>query len=176
MIEELTQPEGTKVLKISTEVASISAISVAEDSSQLGELQKNLSSTSPQPGKTSKFDIFTLSIVTDIVIMTTGDAVPTQAEEPIMDIGAKDTPVEASTEKVLTMELVLKVATREAITVPNPEASVAISEMRQLLTQPAPALLGGISVPPSTAESVSIVIVKTGSGSTPLIQHRLWTS
>ena len=93
-----------------------------------------------------------------------------------MDIGAKDTPVEASTEKVLTVELVLKIAIQEAMTVPNPEASVAISEMRQLLTQPAPALLGGISVPPSTAESVSIVIVKTGSGSTPLIQHRLWTS
>ena len=77
MIEELTQPEGTEVLKISTDVASIRAISVAEDSSQLGELPKNLSSTSPQPGKTSKFDIFTLSIVTDIVIMTTGDAAPT---------------------------------------------------------------------------------------------------
>ena len=57
-----------------------------------------------------------------------------------MDIGAKDIPVEASIEKVLIVETVLKVATQEAITVPNFEASVAISEMRQFLTQPAPAL------------------------------------
>jgi len=33
------------------------------------------------------------------------------------------------TEKVLIVELVLKVATQEAITVPNPEALVVISEM-----------------------------------------------
>ena len=107
---------------------------MAEESSQLGELPKDMPSTSPQPGKTSKFDTFTLSIVTDIVVMTTGDAVPTQAEEPIMDIGAKDIPIEASTEKVLAVEPVLKVTTHEAITVPNPDASVVISEMRQLLT------------------------------------------
>ena len=47
-----------------------------------------------------------------------------------MDISAKDIPVEASIEKVLILETVLKVATQKAITVPNFEASVAISEMR----------------------------------------------
>ena len=86
--------------------------------------------------------------------MIAGDAALTQAEELIMDIGAKDIPIEASTEKVPTVEPVLKVATQEAITVPNPEAHVATSEMRQLLTQPTPALLGGTSVPPSTSESL----------------------
>ena len=91
MIEELTQPEDMEVLKISTEVASISATSVAKESSQPGELPEDLSSTSPQLGKTSEFDILTLSIITDIVVMTTSDAAPTQAEEPVMDIGAKDT-------------------------------------------------------------------------------------
>ena len=131
MIEELTQPEGTKVLKIKTKVASISATSVAEKSSQQGELPKAMS---PQPGKTSEFDTLTLSIFTDIVVMTTGDAAPTQAEEPVIDIGATDTSVEASTEKVLVMEHVPKVATQEAIIVPNPESPMAIFEMRQLLT------------------------------------------
>ena len=61
----------------------------------------------------------------------------------------------------------LKITTQEAITVPNPEASVAISEMKQFLTQPAPTLLGGTSVPSSTSERVSIAIVETRSGSIP---------
>jgi len=119
MVEELTQPRGTEVLKISIEATFVSTISVAEESSQPGELQEDLSSRSPQPYKISEFDILTLSIVTAIIIMTTGDAAPTQAEKPIMDIGANDIPVEASTEKVLTMEPVLKVAIQEAITVHN---------------------------------------------------------
>jgi len=173
MIKELTQPEGTTVLKISTEVASISATSVAKESSQPGKHPKDLPSMSSQPSKTSEFDILTLSMVIDIVVMTTGDAALTQAEEPVMDIGAKDTPVEASTEKVITMEPTLKVATQEAITVPNPEAPVVISEMRQLLTQLAPALLGGTSVPPSTAETT---IVATRLEILLRCQHRLWAS
>ena len=67
------------------------------------------------------------------------------------------------------MEPVLKIAIQEAITVPNLEAPAVISEIRQLRTQPAPAFLGGISVPPSTAESISIAIVETGLGNTPLV-------
>ena len=97
MIEELTQPEGTKVLKISIEVASINTTSVAEESSQLGELPEDLPSTSPQPSKTSEFNTLTLSIVTDIIIMTVDDDALTQAEEPVMDIGVKKILVEAST-------------------------------------------------------------------------------
>ena len=150
-------------------MASISAISVAEESSQPGELPEDLPYKFPPPGKTSEFDILTLNIVTDVVIIIAGDVAPTQAEEPVIDIGAKDIPVESSTEKVLIVKHVNKVIKHEAITVPNPDASVAISEMRQLLTQPAPALLAGTSVPPSTAKSVSIAIVETGSGSTPLV-------
>ena len=42
LIEELTQLEGTRVLKISTEVASISATFVAVESSQSGELPEDL--------------------------------------------------------------------------------------------------------------------------------------
>jgi len=68
--------------------------------------------------------------------MTAGDGAPTQAEEPIIDIDAKDISVEASTKKVLTMKPVLKVATQEAITVPNPEAFVVTSKMRQLFVGP----------------------------------------
>ena len=82
-----------------------------------------------------------------------------------MGTGAKDIHVEVSTEKVLTVEPVLK----EIITDPDPKVPVVTSEMRQLLTQPAPALLGGTSVPPSTFESISIEIIETGLGCTPLV-------
>jgi len=85
--------------------------------------------------------------------MTAGDAALTQVEKSIMDISAKDIPIETLTEKILAVEPVLKIATKEAITVSNPEANleapVVTSEMRQLLTQLAPILLGGTSAPSS---------------------------
>ena len=84
MIEDLTQIDSMKVLKISTEVASTCTTFVAEESSQPGELPEDLPSTSPQPGKISEFDILTLEIVTDIIVMAADDIAPTQAEEPIM--------------------------------------------------------------------------------------------
>jgi len=83
MIEELTQPEGTKILKISTEVAPISTTFVAEESSQSGELLEDLPSTSLQSGKISEFGILTLSTIADIIVMIADDIAPTQAEKPI---------------------------------------------------------------------------------------------
>jgi len=62
--------------------------------------------------------------------MTAGDVASAQAEELIIDTGAKDIPVEASTEKALTVEPVLEVVTQEATTVPDSEAPVVTSEMR----------------------------------------------
>ena len=114
MIEELTQSESTKVLKIRTEVVSISTTYVAEESSQPGELPEELPSTSPQPGKISEFDILTL-VVTVIVVMAADGIIPTQAEEPIISIGVEDIPVEISTEKALTVEPILMVTTHEII-------------------------------------------------------------
>ena len=70
---------------------------------------------SSYPDKTSEFDILTLSIVTDIVVMTAGDVAPTQTEERIMDISANDIPVMVSTEKVLTLESAIKATTQEVI-------------------------------------------------------------
>jgi len=88
--------------------------------------------------------------------MAIDDITSTQAEEPIMGTGVEDIPVQALT---------------RIITAHNPEAPAMTTKMRQSLTQPAPALLGGASVPPSTSKSVSIVIVETGLGSTPSV----WT-
>jgi len=53
-------------------VAFISTTFVAEESSQPGELPEDLSSMPPQPVKISEVNILTLSIVTDIIIMTAG--------------------------------------------------------------------------------------------------------
>ena len=132
MIEELTQPEGTEVLKISTEAVPLSTTSVPKESSQRTELPKDLPSPSSQPGKISKLDILTLSIITDIVLMIAVDVASVQAEELITDIRAKDIPVEASTVKALTIGLVLMIVTHEAIIVPYPEALVVTSERGNL--------------------------------------------
>ena len=74
--------------------------------------------------------------------MVADDIILAQAEESIMGTGAKDILVKVSTEKVLTVELVLKVTTQEIITAPNPEAPVVISVMRQR-SQPAHVLWEG---------------------------------
>jgi len=101
-----------------------------------------------------KFDILTLGIVSDIVVIAVDDITPTQAEEPIMGIGVEDIHVEVSTEKSLTVEPLFKVTTQEIIIAPNHEAPVVTSEMRQPLTQLAPTLLGETNVSPSTSESL----------------------
>ena len=141
MIEKLTQSEGTEILKISTEVASISTTSVAEESFHPGELPVDLPSTSLQPGKISEFGILTLGIAADIIVITTDDIALNQAKESITGTNAKDIPVEVSTERILIVEPVLKVATQEIIIVSNSKDPVVTSEMRQLSTHPASALL-----------------------------------
>ena len=76
MIEELTQLEGTKVSKISVEETPSSASGVTGGSSHF----KDLPSSTPRIGDISAFDTLTLSIETDIVVMTAGDVAPTQEE------------------------------------------------------------------------------------------------
>ena len=71
------------------------------------------------------------------------DTAPTQAEEPITSTSAKDSSIQAPAEKTLAVKSVLEIVTREAITVPTPEAPIGTSKMRQFLTKLAPMLLGG---------------------------------
>ena len=78
MIEELTQPAGTKVLKIRDEVATVGATSWAEESSQPGELLEGLPLISPQPGKISTFNNLPYGVVPDIIVLVVGDIAPTQ--------------------------------------------------------------------------------------------------
>ena len=65
-----------EVLKISTDVVLTSTTFVVRESSQPGDLLEDFPSLTPQPGKIPEFDILTLSMVTDIVVMTTGDVAP----------------------------------------------------------------------------------------------------
>ena len=92
IIEELTQPAGTKVLKIRDDVAAVGVTSGAEESSQPGELPEGLPPISPQPGKISSFNNLTLGVVPDIVVLIVGDIAPIQAEEPLSDIGVEAIP------------------------------------------------------------------------------------
>jgi len=76
MIEDLTQPGGSEVLKISTEAVPMSTTFVVGKSSQPKDLPEDLPSLTPQPGKIPYFDIFNLSIVIDTVVMIVGDVAP----------------------------------------------------------------------------------------------------
>jgi len=96
--------------------------------------------------------------------MIVGDVALAQVEQPIIDTGAKDISVETSTKKAFTVKPTLKYAIQEAITVPNPEAPLVTSKMRQLLTQLTPR---DTSAPSSALESTHVTVVETGSGSAP---------
>jgi len=111
MIEELTQPGSSEVLKISAEVVPVKTTSVARESSQPRDLPEDLPSPTPQLGKIPKFDILTLSFVTNTVVMTACGVAPAQSEEPIIDTSTKDILIEASTEKALTLEPIFEVTT-----------------------------------------------------------------
>ena len=72
---------------------------------------------------------------------------------------------EALAEKALTVEHVFEIAIQGAIIVSDPEAPAVTLEMRQLLNQLAPVLLGGTRAPTLVSESTSVTTVETGSGS-----------
>jgi len=108
--------------------------------------------------------ILVLRVVTITVIVAIGDTALARTKEPIIDIGAEDSSVKATARKALAVKPVLEVATtQEAVIAPTPESPVVTSEMRQLLTQLAPVLLGGISAPPLVSESTFVTIIETGS-------------
>ena len=92
MIEELTQPAGTKVLKISDEVAVVGTTSGVGESSQPGELLEGFPHISSLPGKISTFNNLPLGVVIDIVAMVVGDIAPAQTEEPFMGTGVEAIP------------------------------------------------------------------------------------
>ena len=84
MIEELTQPVSTEVLKIIEEVAAVGTTSGARESSHSGELLEGLPPISPQPSKISSFNNLSLGVIIDIIAMVVGDFAPTQTEEHLM--------------------------------------------------------------------------------------------
>jgi len=69
------------------------------------------------------------------------DLIPTRVKEPTIGASVEDIPVGVSNEIIIA---------------PNFESLAVTSEMRQPLTQPAPALLGGTSVPSPIVENIFI--------------------
>ena len=94
----------------------MSTTSVAGESSRSGELSEALPPPNPQPSKIPDFDTFNFSIIPDIIIMTEGDVVPAQAEEPIIDTGGRDISIEASMEKAFAVKPTFEDATQEILT------------------------------------------------------------
>ena len=64
--------------------------------------------------------------------MIAGDITLAQAEKPIIDSGAMDISVEASTEKTFAVKPTFEDATQEILTVSNLEAPLVTSKMSQL--------------------------------------------
>ena len=108
MIEELTQPEGSEVPKISNEKIPASIVAVVGESSQPKNLSGDLPSLTPRLGKIP--DLLIVSILVPRVVTNTiiaaGDVAPARTEEPIIDIGAEDNSLKAS-EEILRRSLFL---------------------------------------------------------------------
>jgi len=82
--------------------------------------------------------------------------------------GIDEGSVAASVEKTLAVHPSLEVATtQDAIRTSISKALVVTSEMKELLVQLAPALMGVISMPPLTSGSVPATIVETVLMNTP---------
>ena len=83
IIEELTQPEGSEVPKVSAEAVPVNIATVVGESSQPGDLpgdlQEGLSSPIPRLGKIQELlilSILVLRAITNMVIITAGDVAP----------------------------------------------------------------------------------------------------
>jgi len=62
-------------------------------------------------------------------------------------------------------ESTLKIASQKVTTISTSKTLVVTSEMRELMVQLAPVLLGGMNAPPPPYESTTTIIVKIESGS-----------
>ena len=120
MIEELTQPEGTEIPKISAEVAAVGTTSAAEESSQQGESPKGLPPMSPQLCKISAFNNLSLGVVSDIIVMIVGDIVATQADEPLIGTGVENIPSTSDRVSITIIETRLG----SALPVPTPAIDI----------------------------------------------------
>jgi len=168
MIEELTQRKGTKVFKISVEDTLTSTAGATRESSHLEDL---LSST-PRIGNISKcLDILVILALSStlLVKMITGDTVSVQAEEFTISATTGEHFTHVSTVRAPIVKSTLEVSTQEATIISTSETLAVISEMRKLMVQLAPILLGETNAPPPPSESTITTIVKTGSGSALMV-------
>jgi len=86
--------------------------------------------------------------------VVTGDLLLAQTTTSIVSTGAEEGTIAASVEKTLVVHPTLEnVTTQDAIRTSISKAPVVTSEMKELLVQLAPALMGVTSAPPSTSES-----------------------
>ena len=99
--------------------------------------------------------------------MIAGDTVPVQAEEPIVSASTEEYFIQVPTDRALVVKPTLGVATQEAATISTSEALVVTSEMRQLMVQLAPVLLGETSASPPPSESTITTIVETRGSALP---------
>ena len=97
--------------------------------------------------------------------MTTRDTVPVPAEKFTVSTGTGEYFTQISTDGAPMVKSTLKTAIGEAVTILTSETLAVTSEMRELMVQLAPVLLGGTNAPPSSYEGTTSTIMKTGSGS-----------
>ena len=97
--------------------------------------------------------------------MTTEDTVPVPIEKSIISISIGEYFTQTSADGAPMVKYTLEVATQEAVTIPTSKTLVVTSEMRELMVQLAPVLLGGTNAPSSPYENTTSTIVETGSGS-----------
>jgi len=97
--------------------------------------------------------------------MITGDTIPIQAEESTISARAEEHFTQFSTDSAPLVKSTLDIATQEATTILTSEALIVTSEMRKLIVQLVPVLLGKMNTLPPLYEGTITTIMKTGSGS-----------
>jgi len=98
--------------------------------------------------------------------MTSGDIIPVQAEKSTVSTSTGEHFTQVSADEVPMVKSTLEVATQEAITISTFETFMVTSEMRKLMVQLVPILVGGMNAPHPPYESTITAIMKTGSRST----------
>jgi len=97
--------------------------------------------------------------------MTAWYVIPVQIEESTINTSIGEHFIQVSKDEAPIVKSTLEVATQKTITIWISETLVVTSEMRKLMVQLAPVLLGETNAPPPPYESIITTIEETGSGS-----------
>ena len=114
----------------------------------------------------SRYPLFLVLSLTLLVKMIVGDAILVQ-EEPIISASTEEHSIQVPVDRAFMVQSTLEVTTLKATIISSSKALVVTLEMRQLMVQLVPVLLGETSTSHPPYERTITTIEEIGSGSAP---------